>query len=135
MGLDGVLVVTEPDDATGAHVAYGTKFDNAVPMLLSEIDPAQNAAVTTAASTAGFSDQLVWNGQAGQCGDPAIHTCYPPAVNYSPLYYLINGKSSTPRIAWLPRCRFRRPAPENRVCCAWSTLVCACTCPRWSAPR
>ena len=37
MGLYGVLVVTEPDDTSGttpAHVAYGTKFDAAVPLLL-----------------------------------------------------------------------------------------------------
>ena len=33
----------------------------------------------------------MWSGQTGDCGDPGVHTCYPPAVNYSPLYYLING--------------------------------------------
>jgi Bacterial Ig domain len=26
-------------------------------------------------------------------GCSAAHTCYPPAVNYTPLYYLVNGKS------------------------------------------
>jgi len=25
------------------------------------------------------------------CGAPTVHTCYPPAVNYTPLYYLFNG--------------------------------------------
>ena len=25
------------------------------------------------------------------CGDPSVHSCYPPAVNYTPFYYLING--------------------------------------------
>src|SRR6266567_4120076 len=96
MGLYGMLVVTEPDDTSGAspvHVAYGTKFDTAVPLLLGEIDPEQNAAVATAVNTTLFDATLVWNGQAGQCGDLVVHTCYPPAVNYSPRYFLINGGS------------------------------------------
>jgi len=25
------------------------------------------------------------------CGQAGVHTCYPPAVNYTPFYYLING--------------------------------------------
>ena len=36
----------------------------------------------------------MWSGQPGGCGNPSsssYNTCYPPAVNYSPLYYLING--------------------------------------------
>lgn len=86
MGLYGVLVVTE-----GSNTAYGTTYDKDVPLLLSEIDPVQNAAVDLAVRTPGFVDTKVWNGQTGECGDPAVHTCYPPAVNYSPLYYLING--------------------------------------------
>ena len=93
MGLYGVLVVAEPATSGGAAQAYGTTFDKDVALLLSEIDPVQNTSVDLAVRTAGFSDTLVWNGQTGQCGDPAIHTCYPPAVNYSPLYYLVNGLS------------------------------------------
>ena len=89
MGLYGVLVVGESTPST----AYGTAFDADIPLLLSEIDPDQNRAVDQAVKTSGFSDALVWDGQAGKCGDPAVHTCYPPAVNYSPLYYLINGVS------------------------------------------
>src|SRR5512139_895743 len=86
MGLYGVLVVTD--------AAYpGQTFDKDLTLLLSEIDPVQNAAVDTAVRTAGFSDALVWSGQSGACGDPAVHTCYPPAVNYDPRYYLINGVS------------------------------------------
>jgi hypothetical protein len=96
MGLYGVLVVTE-SDVSGAHMAYGTAFDTAVPLLLSEIDPVQNTEVAQVVQNAGFSDTTVWNGQVGKCGDvtaPATaHTCYPPAVNYTPLYYLINGVS------------------------------------------
>jgi hypothetical protein len=105
MGLYGMLVVTSAPSGTTAGCAYPdpasttgaclatASYNAEVPMLLSEIDPAQNGAVNTAVNTAGFSETLVWNGQTGQCGDPAVHTCYPPAVNYSPRYYLINGVS------------------------------------------
>jgi hypothetical protein len=86
MGLYGVLVVTD--------ASYpGQPVDADVALLLSEIDPLQNIAVQTAVQTSGFDDKLVWSGQTGKCGDPSVHTCYPPAVNYSPLYYLINGAS------------------------------------------
>ncbi len=80
MGLYGVLVVTEPDDTTGAtpaHQAYGTKFDQDVALLFSEIDPVQNASVDQAVRTAGFSDQKVWNGRPGECGDVAVHNVLP----------------------------------------------------------
>jgi hypothetical protein len=104
MGLYGVLVVTEADTTTTppAHQAYGTTFDQDVTLLLSEIDPAQNRSVDAAVRTAEFSATKVWNGQAGKCGDvppsPSAvvgeaNTCYPPAVNYTPLYYLVNGVS------------------------------------------
>ncbi|HUX90498.1 MAG TPA: choice-of-anchor Q domain-containing protein [Gallionellaceae bacterium] len=86
MGLYGVLVVTDANYP-------GQTFDKDAALLLSEIDPLQNTAVDTAVRTAGFSDALVWNGQTGQCGNPAVHTCYPPAVNYTPRYFLINGVS------------------------------------------
>jgi uncharacterized repeat protein (TIGR01451 family) len=93
MGLYGVLVVTE----STANSAYGTPFDAALPVLLSEIDPVQNVEVAQVVQNPGFSDTTVWNGQAGGCGDinqaATAHTCYPPAVNYTPLYYLVNGKS------------------------------------------
>jgi len=47
-------------------------------------------------NTAGFSELKVWSGQPGQCGNSQfagrdVNTCYPPAVNYTPLYYLFNG--------------------------------------------
>ncbi len=86
MGLYGVLVVTD--------AAYpGPVIDSDLALVLSEIDPVQNAAVDTAVRTDGFSDTLVWSGQTGQCGDPLVHTCYPPTVNYDPRYFLINGVS------------------------------------------
>jgi hypothetical protein len=103
MGLIGVLVVTTAPSGTTAGAAYpavGTApavpYNAEVPLEFSEIDPVQNSAVNTAVNTAGFSETKVWSGMVGQCGNsssPAgvVNTCYPPAVNYTPLYYLING--------------------------------------------
>src|SRR5207249_2628313 len=103
MGLYGMLVVTTPPAGATAGTAYpavGTTaavtYNAEVPLLLSEIDPVQNNTVAAAVATTGFSEQTVWNGQIGGCGNPKAGptvylTCYPPAVNYSPLYYLING--------------------------------------------
>ena len=72
-------------------VTYGAEAN----LLFSEIDPVQNNAVNAAVNTAGFSETKVWSGQPGGCGNPSsgalYQTCYPPAVNYSPRYYLING--------------------------------------------
>ena len=100
MGLYGVLVVTQAPTAaagleTNPGIAYpNVTYDAEVPMVLGEIDPVQNNAVSTAVNTAGFLETNVWSGQPGGCGNPASSTyltCYPPAVNYTPLYYLING--------------------------------------------
>ena len=111
MGLYGILVVTAAPTTSGtapatvetvAGCAYpgataGTcavPYDAEVPIVLSEIDPIQNAAVSAAVNTAGFSETRVWSGQPGNCGNPGSTnylTCYPPAVNYTPLYYLMNG--------------------------------------------
>ena len=100
MGLYGILVVTTaPVAAAGTETAAGTaypgvSYDADVALLFSEIDPVQNAAVSTAVGTTGFSETMVWSAQPGGCADPAsptFHQCYPPAVNYTPLYYLING--------------------------------------------
>jgi len=87
MGLYGMLVVTD--------AAYpGVAFSADVRLLLSEIDPVQNKTVDAAVNTLGFDEATVWSGQPNKCGNPSSSnylTCYPPAVNYSPLYYLING--------------------------------------------
>ena len=101
MGLYGILVVTAAPTSTGgtetaAGTAYpGVSYDAEIPLLLSEIDPVQNRTVAAAVNTAGFSETAVWSGQPGGCGNPASGTayltCYPPAVNYTPLYYMING--------------------------------------------
>ena len=97
MGLYGVVVVTTLPSGTIAGTAYpGVSYNAEVPLVLSEIDPVQNAAVAKAVTMSGFSETAVWSGQPGQCGDPnstSYGSCYPPAVNYSPLYYLINGVS------------------------------------------
>jgi hypothetical protein len=98
MGLYGMLVVTQAPTGTTPGVAYGSgattvNYNADVALLLSEIDPVQNRYVNDAVNTAGFSETAVWSGQVGACGDvtSTVHTCYPPAVNYVPLYYLING--------------------------------------------
>src|SRR5712672_610000 len=112
MGLYGVLVVTTAPNAAAATggTAYGTvgtasavSYNAEVPLLLSEIDAVQNTAVATAVITPGFNETTVWSGQPGQCGNAfnangtpnttTYHTCYPPAVNYDPRYYLVNGVS------------------------------------------
>jgi hypothetical protein len=110
MGLYGILVVTTaPSGATAgtAYPAVGTTpavtYGADLPLLLSEIDPLQNTAVQTAVGTVGFNETNVWSGLYGGCGNPlnangtanttTYQTCYPPAVNYTPLYYLINGRA------------------------------------------
>src|SRR5882762_9977126 len=109
MGLYGMVVVTTAPVGAVVGIAYpavgtaGTPgavpavtYNAEVPVLFSEIDPVQNKAVNAAVNTAGFSETKVWSGQPGQCGNPSsavgvINTCYPPAVNYTPLNFLING--------------------------------------------
>jgi hypothetical protein len=100
MGLYGILVVTTAPvtgTSTARGIAYPTpliNYDAEVPLLFSEIDPVQNSSVQAATTTAGFSETMVWSGQPNGCGNPSsatYHQCYPPAVNYTPLYYLING--------------------------------------------
>ena len=99
MGLYGILVVTTaPVAGTSRGKAYSTplvNYDAEIPVLFSEIDPVQNNTVSSAVNTPNFSETKVWSGQPGACGNPSSGaeylTCYPPAVNYSPRYYLING--------------------------------------------
>src|SRR5437660_2193721 len=108
MGLYGILVVTTAPSGTTAGTAYGTgatavTYNADIPLLLSEIDPVQNLAVGKAVGTVGFSETTVWSGLYGGCGNPwnadgtanttTYGTCYPPAVNYTPVYYLFNGRA------------------------------------------
>ncbi|KVM97470.1 choice-of-anchor Q domain-containing protein [Burkholderia diffusa] len=101
MGLYGVLVVTSPAVASStcastkqAYPHTASCYDADVPLVMSEIDPVQNAAVAAAVATPGFSETAAWSGQPGGCGDSksvSFGTCYPPVVNYDPRYFLING--------------------------------------------
>ncbi len=102
MGLYGVLRVI---DASATNAAYpGVTYDADVPLLLSEIDAVQNQAVelfaenvagcpansgTCSGSISATGETTLWVGGPTGCG--ATHQCYPPAVNYDPRYYLING--------------------------------------------
>jgi hypothetical protein len=63
MGLYGIVVVTTAPIGTAAGTAYGTpgavgavSYNAEIPLLLGEIDPAQNNAVQAAVTTAGFSE-------------------------------------------------------------------------------
>jgi hypothetical protein len=105
MGLYGILVVTTAPVTTTTPATVGTAYPAVgatpavtysaeIPLLFSEIDPVQNNAVNAAVTTTGFSETMVWSGQPGGCGNPSsatFHQCYPPVVNYTPLYYTING--------------------------------------------
>jgi len=101
MGLYGVLVVTTVPNGTTAGTAYPASgsspaitYSAEIPLVLSEIDPVQNSTVAAAVAKAGFSETAVWSGQPNGCGNPnsaTYLTCYPPAVNYDPRYYLVNG--------------------------------------------
>jgi len=74
----------------------GVPYDADATFLLSEIDAVQNAAVD-AAAVAGTSETLIST-------DPSCIAalkggavpCYPPAVNYRPTYFLINGSPFNP---------------------------------------
>jgi len=114
MGLIGVLVVTNAPSGSTAGIAYpavpattknaaipAVQYNAEIPLEFSEIDPVQNKEVDQAVRTAGFSEARVWSGMPTDpntglpgCGNPSsstYNTCYPPAVNYTPFYFLING--------------------------------------------
>src|SRR5216684_3470672 len=106
IGLYGILVVTTAPVGTTAGTAYpgsavgvtpvvpAVTYNAEIPLMLSEIDSVQNKAVAKALTLPGFTETTVWSGQPGGCGNPATlnsGNCYPPAVNYTPLYYLFNG--------------------------------------------
>jgi hypothetical protein len=104
MGLYGVLVVTA---APSTKTAYSIRYDADVPLLLSEIDPLQNGAVeklvevqsncpaNTGACTAAVTQAVEtakWNPTCA-ASTTAGTGCYPPAVNFTPTYFLVNGTS------------------------------------------
>ena len=93
-GLYGIVVVTNAPTGGGAGTAYpGVSYNAEVPMLLSEIDPVQNDGGQAVQHTWILRDDRLVR-QPGGCGNPSSSTyltCYPPAVNYDPRYYLVNG--------------------------------------------
>jgi hypothetical protein len=114
MGLYGVLVVTQAPTASAAGLAYpvagntagGVTYDADVVALESEIDPRQNRMVAalfptggaagSATANPGFSETAKWDprcgaGAKGLTSTGSAPTCYPPAVDYTPLYFLMNG--------------------------------------------
>src|ERR1700739_242931 len=93
-----VTTVTAASQAAVPAVQYNAEL----PLEFSEIDPVQNKAVDLAVRTSGFSETRVWSGMptdpqgnpgCGYPGSSTYHQCYPPAVNYTPFYYLINGQA------------------------------------------
>jgi hypothetical protein len=109
MGLYGVLVVTTAPLTVGTFVPgtaytgstslgpYSIQYDADAPLLLSEVDPAQNAAVAAAVATSGFSETMKWSAACG-VGPVGNNTCYPAAVNFTPMYFMINGTSFDPTV-------------------------------------
>jgi hypothetical protein len=122
MGLYGVLVVTTAPatgaagtaypSPTGAVTATGVQYDADAVVLTSEIDPVQNAAVdaflvrsagctaatgTCSGTVSAAAEMTKWTLACSTMGPAATaNTCYPPAVDYTPLYYLIDGVAFDP---------------------------------------
>jgi hypothetical protein len=116
MGLYGVLVVTQAPAGTAAGIAYpvtgstagGVTYDADVVAMESELDARQNKMVaalfpvggvaSSGTANAGFSETMKWTpacgaGANGLTSTGTAPTCYPPAVDYTPLYFFINGVS------------------------------------------
>lgn len=98
MGLYGVLVVTTAPVAASATAPFvpgaaypGVGYDDEAALLFSEVDPVQNAAVDAAAlaaAAAGVEPKLRANDPSCSAAAP----CWPAAVNYTPTWFLINGR-------------------------------------------
>ena len=125
MGLYGVLVVTTAPAGTTPGTAYpGVSYDADVPLLLSEIDPLQNTAADTATwnsvanlARSGFNETTPYNPNCAPApignwtSSSTSAPCYPAAVNYTPLYYLINGVSFDP--TQIPLSQYVVAGPES----------------------
>ncbi len=81
MGLYGALIVSE-----GNGIAYGRNFDAEAVLLVSEIDPIQNARVDAAATALPGVDCV-------SLADYELNMTagYPCTVDYNPTYFLVNG--------------------------------------------
>ncbi|HYM07703.1 MAG TPA: hypothetical protein VEU11_14195 [Terriglobales bacterium] len=51
------------------------------------------AVTVTGTGTPGTGAVIMASIASGGCGQSGINTCYPPAVNYTPFYFLINGEA------------------------------------------
>jgi hypothetical protein len=98
MGLYGTLIVTQAAVPAGSTAFVPGKaypgsanevvYDTDTALLFSEIDPVQNRAVDAAAMDGADVNK--------RFNDPTCSPngkCYPAAVNYTPTYFLINGKA------------------------------------------
>ena len=118
-------------------------YNAEIPLEFSEIDPVQNNAVNIAVNTARFSETHSVVRPAGRLRQPRLpgvyNTCYPPAVNYTPFYFLINGVPFNKTIAGaslFPAVPGRHGRAPGGSWCVWSMPVCACTCrPSWDRKR
>jgi hypothetical protein len=120
-----VVVTAAGATALSPFTAYNATapvtYNADIRLLFSEIDPVQNNAVATAVTKTGFSETKVWSGQPDHCGNPTsadYQTCYPPAVNYAPRYYLINGVSfdkTTPSLSLFPSAPAIVPLPAGKT--------------------
>lgn len=139
MGLYGVLVVTTASTTAAMGTAYpapasaltttGVQYDADAVLLLSEIDAVQNSAVAAifpgGVANAGFTETAKWTPACSTTGPAATaNTCYPPAVDYTPTYYLINGRSFD---RTNPGGSAVTPGPTT--CTAVSPSVCTTTTP------
>ncbi|PYY09741.1 MAG: hypothetical protein DMG69_09605 [Acidobacteria bacterium] len=108
----GCAPLTPATCASAATTNYSINYDADVPLLLSEIDPVQNSAVEqlvetsagcptatpgTGTCTGSLSAAMATAKWTQACG--AAHTCYPAAVNYTPLYFLMNGQAFNKTLA------------------------------------
>ncbi len=95
MGLYGILVVTTAPAGSTPGTAYpavsttravstaAVTYNADVPLLMSEIDPVQNASVDAAVNTAGFNETRVWSGLPGGCGNRSLRRRLPDLLSAS----------------------------------------------------
>lgn len=92
MGMYGLLVVTTAPTATLPGAAYpGINYDGEAALLFSDVDPVLNTAVEQAATLSAGCPALT-----GVCTGVINEANYPQAVNFTPIYFLINGRSFDP---------------------------------------
>ena len=114
MGLYGMLIVTASPAAGAAGNAYpnttaGIAYDADASMLFSDVDPTMNSTVDQAAQSAGCP------ALRGACSGTINEDFYPQAVNFTPKYFLINGKSFDPTLLTGNTFEIPAAAPSGNV--------------------